>query len=294
MYYGSAHEMDMDFSQFAIMFRSIFMEGFSRPREGVRTIINSLTNKFTSQGGETRYGAGVLEILHQNGKAHGVKLKNGEILEADLLLSSAGALETHQLINYEVSQPTPPPEAGRMSFIEVIFMLDKSPAELGFTPTIIFFNQSNKFLYKEPTELVNYESGVLCCPNNFRYEVPLEEGMLRVTHMANFSRWEELSKEEYLAQKAQLLQTVTKFIEEKIPGITSHIRATDVFTPLTVKRYTSHVNGAVYGSPDKFRDGRTQLDNLKLIGTDQGFLGIIGAMLSGVSMANLHGLMAKQ
>ena len=38
----------------------------------------------------------------------------------------------------------------------------------------------------------------------------------------------------------------------------------------------------------KNRQGRTALDNLYLCGTDQGFLGIIGAMLSGISMAHLH------
>ena len=31
MFYGSAREHDMDFAQFSIMFRSIFMEGFARP-----------------------------------------------------------------------------------------------------------------------------------------------------------------------------------------------------------------------------------------------------------------------
>jgi hypothetical protein len=36
------------------------------------------------------------------------------------------------------------------------------------------------------------------------------------------------------------------------------------------------------------RDGRTHLSNLFLCGTDQGFLGITGAMLSGITMANVH------
>ena len=31
MYYGSARQQDMDFNQFSIMFRSIFLEGFARP-----------------------------------------------------------------------------------------------------------------------------------------------------------------------------------------------------------------------------------------------------------------------
>ena len=53
-------------------------------------------------------------------------------------------------------------------------------------------------------------------------------------------------------------------------------------------RYTGHLNGTVYGSPVKHRDGTTPVRNLFICGTDQGFLGIVGAMLSGISIANLH------
>ena len=61
-----------------------------------------------------------------------------------------------------------------------------------------------------------------------------------------------------------------------------------MFTPRTVHKYTGHINGAIYGAPQKIKDGKTHLDNLFIAGTDQGFLGIIGAMLSGISMTNLH------
>ncbi len=62
----------------------------------------------------------------------------------------------------------------------------------------------------------------------------------------------------------------------------------DVFTPLTLERFTLHAEGALYGSPVKARDGKTSCGNLFLIGADQGFHGIVGAMLSGVAMANAH------
>ena len=61
-----------------------------------------------------------------------------------------------------------------------------------------------------------------------------------------------------------------------------------MFTPRTIRRYTGHANGAIYGSPEKRRDGTTGLENLFLCGTDQGFLGIVGSLLSGVSIANAH------
>jgi phytoene dehydrogenase-like protein len=64
--------------------------------------------------------------------------------------------------------------------------------------------------------------------------------------------------------------------------------ATDTFTPTTIRRYTGHIGGAVYGCPEKCYDGRTAIDNLYLCGTDQGYVGIIGVILSGISIANRY------
>jgi hypothetical protein len=61
-----------------------------------------------------------------------------------------------------------------------------------------------------------------------------------------------------------------------------------MFTPRTITRFTGHFAGAIYGSAEKKRRGHTALSNVYLCGTDQGFLGIVGAMLSGISMANYH------
>jgi phytoene dehydrogenase-like protein len=68
--------------------------------------------------------------------------------------------------------------------------------------------------------------------------------------------------------------------------------ATDMFTPRTVAHYTGHLGGAIYGSPEKNPEGKTALSNVYLCGTDQGMLGIVGSMLSGITMANEHILKA--
>ncbi len=44
--------------------------------------------------------------------------------------------------------------------------------------------------------------------------------------------------------------------------------------------------GAIYGSPTKIKDGDIGYENMFLAGTDQGFLGIVGSMLSGISIVN--------
>ncbi|MGB0742364.1 MAG: phytoene desaturase family protein, partial [Planctomycetaceae bacterium] len=72
MFYGSATPRDMDFSQFVIMFRSIFHEGFGRPFEGIRLILKKLVRHFRSLGGDLRLRAGVSEIRHREGRATSV------------------------------------------------------------------------------------------------------------------------------------------------------------------------------------------------------------------------------
>ena len=106
--------------------------------------------------------------------------------------------------------------------------------------------------------------------------------------MADFEHWSRLERKDYLSLKSEVadvsLELMNKFSTDK----TANILFKDVFTPTTIKRYTNHLGGCVYGSPEKARTGETDIQGLFVIGTDQGFLGIIGAMLSGISMANLH------
>ena len=71
----------------------------------------------------------------------------------------------------------------------------------------------------------------------------------------------------------------------------SHTLFRDTFTPRTIEHYTGHIGGAVYGSPRKRRDACTSVARLSLVGTDQGMLGIVGAMVSGITVANQHALM---
>lgn len=285
--YGSAWENDMDFSQFVIMFKSIYVEGFSRPENGVRTIIDTLIEKFISLGGELKFRTGVEKILVEKGKVIGVDTKKAGVLKADRIFSSAGFPETMELANSEAKRP----EVGKMSFMETIFITDKKIAIDKFDSTIVFYNNSNKYLYHQASDLYDDSSAVICVPDNYDLNNRDGEGTFRVTYMANYDKWKNLAKEEYKAQKEKVYQSSLALVKNLILDFDLDIRFHDVFSPTTVERYTSHFKGTVYGSTDKTRDGSTPIKDLYIIGTDQGFLGIVGSMLSGISIANLYGLM---
>jgi phytoene dehydrogenase-like protein len=297
MYYGSAGEHDMDYGQFAIMFRSLFFEGFGRPFDGVRVIIRLLQDKFRSLGGLRKMRSGVKMIHTEGEKATAITLDDGTMLTADRILSTAGAVETTRLC--ENSEPDAQADnVGQLSFTETITALDRQPTDFGWDDTIIFFNTRERFHYAhvEKGQMVDPTSGVICFPNNYDYgdNRQLSEGFLRITAMANHDDWCALEPEQYSAQKDYWYNELFKVAMGLLPNPPkgqdpqSAIVAKDMFTPRTVRKYTGHLNGAIYGAPKKHKDGTTHLDNVFLAGTDQGFLGITGAMLSGISIANRY------
>jgi phytoene dehydrogenase-like protein len=293
MYYGSATERDMEFGQFTIMFKALFLEGFARPFEGVRLVLRVLLEKYRAAGGERRMKCGVKQIVAREDRAAALVLDSGEEITADHVISSIGAPETERLVAASASEPTP---ARTLSFVETITILDRQPAALGWgDDTIIFFNDSARFNYTRPEGAVDPRSGVICLPNNFDFGAgqELSEGVFRVTCLANYDRWATLPEETYRAEKARWFAEVQRSARRFLPPVADTALAgatltTDMFTPRTITKFTGHLGGAIYGSPVKNRQGRTALANLYLCGTDQGFLGIVGAMLSGISMANYH------
>jgi len=290
MWYGNAREHDMDFGQFCIMFRSIFMEGFARPFAGVRLILKNLVRRFRSLGGELKLRSGVERIKVDGKQAAGVVLDSGEEMQGKRILSSAGLVETLRLCD-DISV-VDQGRAGQMSFTESISIVDKPPKQIGLDRTIVFFNDSEKFNWQRPDgEICDVRTGVICSPNNYLYnesDGELPDGVIRITTIADSDRWIQLSDAEYQLEKLRWYDRTVASSVRFIPDFRGHVIETDMFTPKTIRRFTWHDNGAVYGAPEKQLDGTTHLSNLFLCGTDQGFVGIIGSIVSGISIANQH------
>ncbi len=337
MFYGSAREHDMDWDQFVVMFKSIFFEGFARPQQGVRHVLKLLIDRYRKAGGELRLKTGVARILHENGRATGVALDDGSTITADTVLSSAGLVETGQMVGAAVGAavgatpsgrldgpPHGPPHGaaptGKLSFTETISVLDRPARELGIEETIVFFSNTARFNYEQPADDVDTSSGVICMPGNFALPQEPNDHLVRITNIANYDRWAGMARDvdlrsapvmrtsgphavgsgatsqtaadqrstsqDYHAAKQRWYEQSCADVLAHVADFRPHVKLVDMFTPRTIRHYTGHEGGAVYGSPQKRRTGATGIEGLYIIGTDQGFLGIIGAALSGISMAN--------
>ena len=81
--------------------------------------------------------------------------------------------------------------------------------------------------------------------------------------------------------------------ERRYPGFSEMVAFSELSTPLSVDHFTAHPHGAIYGvpaTPERYRKSclkpDTPVKGLYLMGTDAGTLGIMGAMMGGVSAAS--------
>ncbi len=286
LFYGGAREHDIDFGQFSVLFRSIFLEGLGRPTAGVRVILKKLAERFQALGGELRLRAGVQRIAVEDGRVHHVELEDGTELSARNVVSSAGWRETMRMCSAPADPA--PVEPGPISFVEAISVLDTQPASLGYDRTMVFFNETDSFEYRQPEDLVDLRSGLICSPSNFLYAEPPGEGMVRISALANFRRWAALDPDRYRLEKLRWYDRLAEVAARHVPDFRSQVIDTDMFTPTTIRRFTGRDQGAVYGAPTKHYDGRTPVENLYICGTDQGMVGIVGTLISGIAIANRY------
>jgi phytoene dehydrogenase-like protein len=291
MFYGSAGEGDMPFADFALLFGSMFLEGLCRPAGGIVPLLERLRERLLESGAELVTGCGVEQLVLDGGAVSEVVLEDGRRMASDIVLSSAGLRETLRLC------PTALPvaaRAGRISVVEVILGLDCPVRDLGWERSVAFLSERNAFDFRCPGTLVDQSTGVVTAPGNFAGEGTEDDSgihWLRLTRLASPELW--LGEAEYGAAKHRVEAEIVAATAARMPGLEEHVVFRDCFTPRTIARFTGHENGALYGSPDKRRDGTVPgVRNLFLSGTDQGFLGVVGALMSGVAMANVHVLSA--
>jgi len=295
MIYGNSQEDDMDLAQFVIMFQAVFMEGFFRPQGTIQDFLSWLQGHYQSLGGEIRCQAGVTDLLVNGNQVRGVRLESGEEIPAEAVISTVGAVGTLGMLP-ESLPGIAADYVGRISFIESIYLVPRPTlATIDHDATCLFFSDREQFVYHRPQEPVDLAVGVVNFPANF-HGLPKDDIVaIRVTHPANYHSFRQANgaatknrSQPYVALKrdwqAQSLAKISKMIGNFSPNIVYQ----DTFTPLTIEHYSGKAAGAVYGSPLKIKDGLTRYQNLFLAGTDQGFLGIVGAMLSGVTVVNQH------
>jgi phytoene dehydrogenase-like protein len=287
MIYGNSMEHDMDFDQFVIMFRAIFLEGFFRPQATIKEFLDYLLQHYLSFGGEIRFKTKVSKLDLTADKVRAVYLESGEKISCGQLISTIGWPNTLRLQG-KTTQKEEKKFHGQMSFTELITILPANRQKPKFQDRTIIFYNFGSYDYCRPAQAVDPSWGVICFPDNFSGLESKKYFQIRVTNPANYDIWQQVRGKQYYDLKEEWKEKSVEMVAKIIGNYRQNIVYEDSFTPLTIEKFTAKAAGAVYGSPLKIKDGRTLYENFFIAGTDQGYLGIVGSMLSGVTMVNVH------
>jgi len=77
--------------------------------------------------------------------------------------------------------------------------------------------------------------------------VPQGKGTLVIFTLDNYANWKNLDEQEYKEKKARVSQILIKRVEKYLPSLTENIEVVETATPMTMARYCSSSEGAIYG-----------------------------------------------
>ena len=90
-YYGSARPNDIDFPTFIMLFDAMFRQGLSRPENGIRAILDPLTEKLKELGVDRRMNCAVESIHVEGDQVSEVILSSGNLFRQIKLFPPVGS-----------------------------------------------------------------------------------------------------------------------------------------------------------------------------------------------------------
>ena len=235
----------------------------SRPVGGTARFRDALIDRYRALGGGTLLNATVDEVLQRNGRATGIRLADGTMLEADVVLSTASAPETvfHLL-------------GGRFGAGAWAEHLDKWPM---FRPIVLAsFGVAQTFANEPPTLLIDGIEPLAIGghPNEYLYLrlynedpafAPAGHTVVQAMQQTDYDWWAK-SGADYPRRKALAADNLLAVIDRHLPGVKANVRATDIATPLTYWRSARAWRGAFEGwlpGTNSFRHVPKQLPGLE-------------------------------
>ncbi len=248
LYYGSAQENDVDWMTFVILFKSVLLEGLSRPEGGIRPLINLIVKRAKREGAELRTRAGVRRILLRDGSVCGVELENGEVLESDEVLSSAGFVETMRLCGEARSGASEEP--ARAPVFSRVHLRSRSLSARARTR-----GSDELLLHRGTVHLPPARKSSSTCVRAWSphratslAEKPIKEGAMRLTVLANPERWNALPQAEYVRAKQQSAAEAIEHALRFFPDWRAHTVFQDV-----LPRARSSISPVTWAAPSTAR-----------------------------------------
>jgi phytoene dehydrogenase-like protein len=224
------------------------------PIGGSLKLAESIEKKYISLGGKVNYNSRVEKVIAEDDCTRGIRLENGDIHKADIVISAADGYSTifnmldgkyvdEKLRDYYSGQNEKLKVFPSLVFVSlgVARKFDNEPHSLLFPPKKpIVVDESIHHEYL-PVRIFNFDPTLA------------PEGKTSLTVMLgtyNHEFWVDLRKndrEKYRREKERIANEVIEALEDRLGNIKSNVEAIDVSTPASIIRYTGNWKGSFEG-----------------------------------------------
>ena len=217
------------------------------PIGGSLRFAQDLAQRYKALGGEIRYRSRVSRILVQGDRAVGVRLEDGTVLRADLVISAAdGHATIYDMLEGLYVDSTIEAYYRDLPVSESIIQVS-----LGVRRDFSSEPPALDFPLPQPIVLGNVWHERLVA-KHYCFDptmAPPGKSVLSVWCQADYAYWRSMRahRAHYRAAKDLVAQQVIAALDEHFPGLAEEVEVVDVATPITYERYTGNWRGAFAG-----------------------------------------------
>ncbi len=286
-----------------------YLYGGYYPVGGSWRIADTIIPKIQAGGGEVFTYALVEEIVVENDKVRGVRMKDGHVIECRCVISSAGVSNTFgrllpeavsESLGYDRKLKSVEPSFAHLG---IYAGLQGTAEELGLPKTNFWIYPSNdndgnveRFMQDPDAEFpVVYISFPSAKDPDYLNRHP---GTATIEIVAPapyewFEKWRDETwgkrGDDYEALKQKFGERLMEHLYDKLPQLRGKVDYWEVSTPLSTNWFGGYQQGELYGlshTPDRLKQKwlrpKTDIDGLWLTGQDILTCGVTGAMMAGM------------
>lgn len=258
------------------------------PLGGSGAIVDALVRGLKRWGGELRLSTHVEQIVVKENKVEGVKLRNGEIITAPIVISNATVWDTYS----QLLKPEDLPANYRQQALETPAVESFMHLHLGITAEGIE-GLTGHHVIVHHTEQDITEPGNTCMisiPSVWDASLaPPGHHLIHAYTLESYAGWQRDA--DYSQKKRQKAEPLFRAIEKVIPDLRSRIKVELIGTPLTHARYLRRYQGtygpAIAAGKGTFPNFQTPIAGLYRVGdSTMPGIGVPAVAASGILCAN--------
>jgi len=262
--------------------------GVEYPVGGSGAIVNALVRGLERWGGKLRLGCHVEKILVESGQAVGVKLQNGEILHAPIVISNATIWDTYN----HLLRPEDLPASYRQVALETPAVDSFMHLHLGIRGTGLENLTGHHVVVHSSSQDITVPGNTCMISIPSVWDATLAPEGHHVVHaytLEPYAGWER--NDGYEARKKEKAQTLYRALERVIPDIRQRVVLELIGTPLThahyLRRYQGTYGPAIVAGQGMFPGTQTPIKGLYRVGdSTMPGIGVPAVAASGILCAN--------